>query len=121
MTLIRRNLPAIIGEVEVGYNSPVYYEDPETVSAKQNTLEYLKTLREKIKYDHEENMVKIQNNHEEIMKSMQYQAANNFIGGLNSSDRLEVESIQTFPYVREKTWFGLEKKSEGITIKVNRR
>jgi hypothetical protein len=53
------------------------------------------------------------------MKSLQYQAVNNYVSGLNSSDRLKIDSVESLPYVWEKTWWGFERKAEGITLKVN--
>jgi hypothetical protein len=112
-----RNLPSLL---ENNYYIPVEVENPETILAKQNALGFLDVLRDKIRYDHKESMTQIINNHEEIMKAMQYQAANNYISGLSSSDRLKIESVQTLPYVLEERWFG-KRKTEGITIRVNLR
>ena len=114
----RRTLPAIIEE-ETFY--PIFTESPDTILAKQESLAYLETLKEKIKYDHQENVAKIKNNHEQVLKGMQYQAANNYISGLSSSDRLEIESVETLPYVWEDTIFRFKTKSEGITLRVSLR
>jgi hypothetical protein len=114
--MFSKNLPSILGE---NYVVPAYVENPETVLAKENALEFLDVLKTKIKCDHFENMEKIKGNHEEIMKSLQYQAVNNYVSGLNSSDRLKIDSVESLPYVWEKTWWGFERKAEGITLKVN--
>ena len=118
-----RNLPSPIREnsFDRNYYIPnVIMESPESVLARENAVGYLKVLKEKIRTDHLENMTRIISNHEEIMKGMQYQAANNYISGLNSEDRLKISSIEAKPYVWESTLFGFQRKSEGITIKINR-
>ena len=113
-----RNLPSIL---ERDYYIPIEVETPETILAKQNAIGFLGALREKIKCDHTEQMTQIRSNHEEIMKGMQYQVANNYISGLNSSDRLRIDSVKALPYVWESTLFGFKRKAEGITLKVKLR
>jgi len=125
MTLVnKRNLPSVIEEdyfTRFDYIQPTYYtENPENTLAKFESLAYLDLLKDKIKQDHKENMTKIKSNHEEIMKGMQYSASNNYVAGLASGDRLKIKTVQVKPFVYEETWFGFQRKTDGITLEITR-
>jgi hypothetical protein len=122
MTYFSRNLPRLAEEFstfESNYLTPVIIETPETALAKQDSAGYLKALREKIKMDHHENLVRIQSNHMQVMKSMQHQSLDNYVSGLNSEDRLKIKQVEVLPYVFEKTIFG-KRKADGVTLKVEK-
>ena len=101
-------------------NQILNFETPGTVLAKQETIGYLKLLKEKIGNDHVEKMEEIKSNHQQIMKSMQYQALNNYVSGLSSPDRLKIDSIIVLPFVEEKGFLGFSSRGPGITLKINK-
>lgn len=122
------SLPVLLEGIPAtrNYQIPdIIVENADTVAARQEAVRYLNILKKKIEYDHQENMARIWNNHREVMNSIQYHAANNFaqnyLSGLNSEEKAKIEGIEAKPYVWENTLFGFQRKSEGITIKINRR
>lgn len=63
-----RNLPSILGEnsFERNYYVPeIHVESPENILAREDAVRYLGVIREKIRHEHTENMLKIKNDYEE--------------------------------------------------------
>jgi hypothetical protein len=120
---LRRNLPGLFEGEEFNYNSyysPPILENPENSLAKESPQEYIEALREKIRLEHIQQMESIQTRHKETMRSLGASVTNNYLNGLSSQHKSEINEIEIKPYVWENNLFGLKNKSEGITIKFKR-
>ena len=101
----------------------IYTENPEFALAQANPRAYINALRTQIKNTHEENMLRIQSEHIQNMEALRQakqaihtNVANNYISGLKSEDRLNVQEIIVEPFTEREGWFGMTRKEEGIHL-----